>query len=445
MSPRHWWFLLWPMLLLGFLIGFACLPLNWIDQWADDQLITAFDQGLGWRIWLPLAAMPSLCFLQRGVWRAGLGSGIPQVALCIEEPERSADFLKIGPLLMRCGLWSLASFCLFPLGREGPVVFIGATLVWLLRRYLRAPLAQLSAPLLYAAAGGAGLAAGFNSPLVGVVFAAEDLMQRWNMPLLWAGLAIVLPAALVAAGGGEAMFAYGIIPGNLDQWKLISFGLPLGLMGGLLGALFSGMVLRATKLLQPIALLKPLRVGLLLGGALVLLAAISGGRAYGDGSAVLLDLVSRGGSINNLQGISTLVGRLLGPVLALGVGIPGGLIDPALAIGGVAGSILMPLLGQQDPLLGMAIGMGAGLAGATQLPLFSILFAMRLCGDQQLLPGLILASALAAMVSRSLQPQPIYHGLTALFEARLGEGYLKSAATIEEDEDHSRASQSDQR
>ena len=70
---------------------------------------------------------------------------------------------------------------------------------------------------------------------------------------------------------------------------------------------------------------------------------------------------------------------------------------------------------------------------------------MQLCGDQQLLPGLTLASALAAMVSRSLQPQPVYHGLTALFEARLGENYLKGAATIEEDEDHSRASQSDQR
>ena len=86
------------MLLLGFLIGFACLPLNWIDQWADDQLITAFDQGLGWRIWLPIAAMPALCFLQRGVWRAGMGSGIAQVApFDALRPLEPCQFLFVPP------------------------------------------------------------------------------------------------------------------------------------------------------------------------------------------------------------------------------------------------------------------------------------------------------------------------------------------------------------
>jgi H+/Cl- antiporter ClcA len=179
---------------------------------------------------------------------------------------------------------------------------------------------------------------------------------------------------------------------------------------------------------------------LLLGGLLVLLGAVSGGRAYGDGSAVLVDLIGRGGSLEPLQAVSALISRLLGPVLALGVGIPGGLIDPALAIGGLAGSILMPFLGQPEPLLGIAIGMGAGLAGATQLPLFSTLFALRLCGDQQLLPGLLLACVVAAMLSRSLQPQPVYHGLTALFAAR-----LEGAAAVEEDENHSGTSQGDQR
>jgi len=437
-TPRHWWPLLFPLLALGFLLGLACLPLNWIDQWVDGLLGEAFKTGFSSISWLPLLAMPLLCVLQKGVWRHGMGSGIPQVVLCIEQPQRAAEFLKLAPLLMRCGLWSIASICLLPLGREGPVVFIGAALVWQLRRYLATPLASLSAPVLYAAAGGAGLAAGFNSALVGVVFAAEDLLQRWNVPLIWAALAMVLPASLVAALAGEPMFAYGIIPASPDQWQQIGLGLPLGLIGGLLGALFSALVLWATRQLQPLALGKPLGVGLLLGGLLVLLGAVSGGRAYGDGSAVLVDLIGRGGSLEPLQAVSALISRLLGPVLALGVGIPGGLIDPALAIGGLAGSILMPFLGQPEPLLGIAIGMGAGLAGATQLPLFSTLFALRLCGDQQLLPGLLLACVVAAMLSRSLQPQPVYHGLTALFAAR-----LEGAAAVEEDENHSGTSQGD--
>ncbi|NCU91134.1 MAG: chloride channel protein, partial [Synechococcaceae bacterium WB7_1B_046] len=194
-TQRHWWPLLFPLLALGFLLGLACLPLNWIDQWVDGLLGEAFRAGFSSISWLPLLAMPLLCVLQKSVWRHGMGSGIPQVVLCIEQPQRAAEFLKLAPLLMRCGLWSIASICLLPLGREGPVVFIGAALVWQLRRYLAKPLASLGAPVLYAAAGGAGLAAGFNSALVGVVFAAEDLLQRWNVPLIWAALAMVLPAS----------------------------------------------------------------------------------------------------------------------------------------------------------------------------------------------------------------------------------------------------------
>jgi H+/Cl- antiporter ClcA len=55
--------------------------------------------------------------------------------------------------------------------------------------------------------------------------------------------------------------------------------------------------------------------------------------------------------------------------------------------------------------------MVAGLAGATQLPVMTVLFALRLAGDQQLLPGMLVASVLAALVSRVLVAQPIYHAL----------------------------------
>ena len=64
--------------------------------------------------------------------------------------------------------------------------------------------------------------------------------------------------------------------------------------------------------------------------------------------------------------------------------------------------------------LGLALGMTAGLAGATQLPVMSVLFAVRMAGDQQLLPGLLLAAVLAAYVSRLLVDQPIYHALKEL-------------------------------
>ena len=56
------------------------------------------------------------------------------------------------------------------------------------------------------------------------------------------------------------------------------------------------------------------------------------------------------------------------------------------------------------------------------MPVFASLFALRLCGDQQLLPGVVTAALVAAMTSRWLQPVPLYHGLTERFARSLAAG-----------------------
>jgi H+/Cl- antiporter ClcA len=110
-------------------------------------------------------------------------------------------------------------------------------------------------------------------------------------------------------------------------------------------------------------------------------------------------------------GIHLLV-RLIAPVLALGASVPGGLIDPALAIGALFGQVVAAPLGLGG--LGLALGMAAALAGATQLPAMSLAFVLRLAGDQQFLPGVLLAAVLGAYSGRLLQGRPVYHALAEL-------------------------------
>jgi len=93
-----------------------------------------------------------------------------------------------------------------------------------------------------------------------------------------------------------------------------------------------------------------------------------------------------------------------------------------------------------DPHLGLALGMAAGLAGATQLPVMTVAFAVRLAGDQQLLPGLVAAAAIAAYTGRAMQGRPVYHALADLLMPEGSEG----AAAVVEDEDHGRTGQGDQ-
>lgn len=417
--PRRWWPLLPPLLLLSLVVGLICLPLNLLDAHLQGLLLGGFDTGLHPWLLAPVLGLPPLLLVQqRTGLGCGAGSGIPQTALVIEDDSRAPALLAPRALLARLLLFAGTSLALLPLGREGPVVFVGAAAVWALRGPLARPLRQLGLPTLLAAAGGSGLAAAFNMPLVAVVFAAEKLLQSFCPRLLWTALVLALPAALVAGLGGQPLFAFGVLPQDMGEPQQLVLGLPIGLAGGFAGAGFSWLVLQTSARLAPWIGRAPIPTGLVLGGAIALLGWGSGGRALGSGAAVVADLVSHGGDLPAGTALAALVGRFLAPVLAMGTGLPGGLIDPALSIGSLLGLLVSSTI-QVSPLLGVGVGLAAGLAGCLQLPLFASLFALRLCGDQQLLPGVVTASLVAALTSRWLQPVPLYHGLTQRFARTL--------------------------
>ncbi len=439
--------------LLGALIGLACWPLNRIDLIQDHWLsqLPAF-RGGGWtRLGLvlalaPIAVMPLLLWLQQGPLRHGAGSGIPHLMLSLAAPHRSDRLLSLGATLKRVLLWTAASLALFPLGREGPVVALGGSLAQAVVRRWPGLLQRIGRRDLLAAAGGAGLAGGFNTPLMGVMFVVEELTRSFHQRLIWPALLMASGAALMSNLGGQPMFALGINPIPASEPEQLLWALPIGIGGGLLGGLFARLLLIAATRTASLARRRPLALGLGAGMGLALMALVSGGASGGDGETLMRLVLQQGGDARiDASWVALLAARLLGPVLALSVGVPGGLIDPSFALGGVFGAGLVQALAG-DPHLGLSLGMVAGLAGATQLPVMTIAFAIRMAGDQQLMPGLVASAAIAAYTGRLIQEQPIYHALANLMErgdGRPGEG-SEGAAAEEEDEDHRRTGQGDQ-
>jgi H+/Cl- antiporter ClcA len=88
-------------------------------------------------------------------------------------------------------------------------------------------------------------------------------------------------------------------------------------------------------------------------------------------------------------------------------------LDPAFAVGGSFGGGLLHLLGGPSEL-GVVLGLAAGLAGATQLPVVSLVFAIRITGAQGMLPAMLLAALLGAVLGRWLMPLPLYKALERL-------------------------------
>lgn len=405
--------------LVGLLVGLACWPLNLVDHWQDQllQTLPGFTQG-SWT-WSgvlmacsPIVVMPSLLALLATRWRSGAGSGIPQTMVSLEQPDRAAALMGTRPVLQRMVSWSIASLSLFPMGREGPLVQVGAAVAQHVRQRWPGLASSLGKADLMAVAAGAGLAGGFNSPFMGIVFVAEELTHSFAARFIWPGLVICAIAAEVSNLGGEPLFVLGIVRVDAIESSQLIWGAVLGGVCGLAGGLFARLLFETTRWLTPRVRRAPWRSGVILGSLLSVLMLLTGGLSGGDGEAVIAWLIDH----PNQHHVSllVLVSRILGPCLALGGAIPGGLIDPAFAIGAVVGDFVGHSGGAG--VLGVALGMAGALAGATHLPALSLVFAMHMAGDQQLLPGVLLSAVIGAYVGRVWMHKPVYHALTELMQ-----------------------------
>ena len=420
------------LILVGVLIGLACLPLNVVDRIQNHLyalMPTSASEGWTWRglvvACMPLVVMPILLLLQRGPWQAGAGSGIPSTMNGLQDPSQLPQAMAAPGTVQRGVLWSIATVAMFPLGREGPVVQFGAAVARACHRRFRDWLPSLNERQIVAIGGGAGLAGGFNTPLLGAVFMLEELTAEYSIVTIWPALVISVAAAGFSNIGGEPMFGLGVLNIAIPEIEQLMLAFPIGIVCGLIGGLFNKGLVWLTGRLAPAVRRQPLRTGLCLGGGLTILALLSWGTSTSDGEALVRQLIEQGmpnafGSQQDLvTGITsvwiTLV-RVIGPMLALSPGVPGGLIDPSLTFGAVLGYTICAVAGISSQV-GIGLGLAAGLSGATQLPLVSIVFSWRLAGDQQLFAGVVLASVLAAYTGRLVCRDPVYHGLSKLQRA----------------------------
>lgn len=126
--------------------------------------------------WLPLVLTPAgfavIAWLTQRLAPAASGSGIPQIIAAKADPERATDQLASArTAIAKVVLTAGALACGASVGREGPTVQVGATVMAYAHRLLRVP---VRASVLVAGAA-AGVAAAFNTPLAGVAFAIEEL------------------------------------------------------------------------------------------------------------------------------------------------------------------------------------------------------------------------------------------------------------------------------
>jgi H+/Cl- antiporter ClcA len=289
-------------------------------------------------------------------------------------------------------------------------VHVGDSLMYVIgRRFGYADAREASRFLL--AGGAAGIAAAFNTPLAGVVFAIEELSGAFEHQFSGTLLTAVIVGGVVSLG----------LLGNYTYFGTVSTALPLGqgwlavlacgLLCGLAGGLFSRLLLLAMegrpRWFGALRRRHPVLLAASCGLVLAILGVTLGAGAFGTGYAQARELLQGHASVGESFGVVKFAANLASYI----AGIPGGLFSPALAVGAGLGHNLAALLPGVDPTAVVLLGMCGYLTGVTQAPLTSAVISMELTDNSDMLLPILATVLLARGASSLVCHTPVYKAL----------------------------------
>lgn len=305
------------------------------------------------------------------------------------------------------------------IGQEGAITQMTATLASRAGQWANSPPYRLR--LLLGCGAAAGIAAAYNAPIAGAVFAAMVVLGNFAMTLF----APLVFASVVAAMVSRSFF--GIrprfeVPGfDFTSITQLPWFVVLGVLTGILGALFLKLLRRSEQLFRRLDLPIYLRLAAagFLVGAIALVYPAVWGNGYFASSQVLqgraadmhLPLYAHW-PVLALLGL--LLAKLVATTLTVGAGTVGGLFTPTLFLGAVLGCAFGLGLHEAGKALMLPVaafglvGMGGVLAATTHSPLLALIMVFEISLNYSLMPPLMLACVVSVLVARRLHPDSVY-------------------------------------
>ncbi|WP_374320542.1 chloride channel protein [Aquabacterium sp.] len=402
------------------LAGLGVVLMTWLSEHALSLffVITAYSPWLA-LAWTP-AVTAAIVWLTRKYFVGASGSGIPQVLAALDTstpPQGRHHFISLRLSLAKLVLTVGGLLAGLSTGREGPSVQVGAGIMHHARKWLPAR-SSVGDHGLIVAGGAAGIAAAFNTPLGGVMFAIEELSRRpehRSSGILIAG--IVLSGLMAISIYGNGSYFGHIQVASVSLAELLP-GLAIALSTGVLGGLFSKLMIESTRggkdIFSRWRASYPIRFAAGCGFVIALIGIISQGATFGSGYTATKQLLDgqdpTGGFYVTL--------RFLATWLSQWSGVPGGVFAPSLAIGaGIGNDISQWTHHANSPAL-IALGMAGFLAAATQAPITAFIIVMEMVEGHSLVLSLMACAMVASAVSRLISP-PMYGVMAELQLARV--------------------------
>jgi CIC family chloride channel protein len=336
-------------------------------------------------------------------------------------PQRSSNLLEVvvagdGRLPFRSalvkGLSSLITISSGgSIGREGGITQLTATAASKGGQLFKWPPYRLR--LLVGCGAASGIAAAYNAPISGAVFAALIVLGNFSMSLFGP----LVFASVVATMVSRSFFGiepwYTVPPFQFTRLAQLPWFVALGLITGLAGAALLKLLNVSEDLFKRMK--SPVFVRLALGGLLVGIIALEYPGVWGNGYTMTNRILHSDLPDNPLLFLAGLfLAKTVATLATVGSGAVGGVFTPTLFLGASLGAIfglgLHELSGAEDlPIEAFTVvGMGGMLSATTRSPLLAMIMIMEISLDYSLMPPLMLATVVSILVARRFHPASIY-------------------------------------
>jgi H+/Cl- antiporter ClcA len=338
LSVRHWRrrLIFWSGAVA---VGVAAILFALGGEYANSAL----HQLLNTSPYLPLVVTPAglalVVWITRKYFPGSQGSGIPQTiaALQITDADAREKLLSLRISAGKIVLTLISLLAGASVGREGPTVQIGASIMHAIGRFGHFSRLETERALILAG-GAAGVAAAFNTPLAGIVFAIEEMSRSFEERTSGNVLTAVIMAGIasLAVLGNYTYFGHTTASLDLNRgWLAV---LACGVAGGLLGGIFSQVLIRSAHFLPArvshLMQHRPVLFAALCGLLLAVIGILSGSTTYGTGYHEAKQIMEGTSMLPETYGML----KMLATIVSYLSGIPGGIFAPSLAVGAGFGS-----------------------------------------------------------------------------------------------------------
>ena len=297
-------------------------------------------------------------------------------------------------------------------GREGPIVQVGAAIGSAFGQYLH--FSEERMRTLVACGAAAGIAAAFNAPIAGSIFALEVILGRLTVRYFGAVVISAVSASVVAQQflGNQATF-------QVPAYRLNHLGeIPIYILLGILSALWAVLFIRLFTKVEggferwQVPVPVKAAVGMVLTGLVSLL--LTDRAILGSGLHMIESVIARDVDMTLQLMLGLLLLKLVATTFTLGSGNSGGAFAPSLfmgaLLGGFVGSIAHILWPEVavHPGAYAIVGMAAVFSGAARAPMTAVLIVFEMSNDYQLILPLMLATVLSTLLAELLFKDSIY-------------------------------------